>query len=102
MARKPRVIGQAQRKDGKGPLKRRDDRKSAWQRGYDGEWKRFRLAILRQDPRCRDCKATGKLKAATELHHIEKVADNPARRLDSANVMPLCKACHSKRTQRGE
>lgn len=39
---------------------------------------------------------------ANEVHHVAKIADAPERRLDSTNLMGLCKACHSARTSRGE
>ncbi|WP_373322022.1 HNH endonuclease [Acetobacter oeni] len=36
------------------------------------------------------------------MHHIQKLRDAPERRLDEGNCMPLCQACHSARTGRGE
>jgi 5-methylcytosine-specific restriction endonuclease McrA len=40
--------------------------------------------------------------AATESHHIAKIADRPDLRLDPANLMALCQSCHAIRTGRGE
>jgi len=77
-------------------------RGSAASRGYDHAWRTFRLRVLRQNPVCTDCKAAGYIAWANELHHIVKVKDDPSRRLDASNVLPLCQSCHSKRTARGE
>jgi hypothetical protein len=32
---------------------------------------------------------------AIEFHHMEKIADNPARRLDEDNILPLCPKCQT-------
>ena len=72
------------------------------QRGYDAAWQRFRKRVLAERPLCEDCKAMNYVTAAREVHHLEKVRDNPARRLDETNVRCLCKPCHSKRTAKGE
>jgi 5-methylcytosine-specific restriction protein A len=72
------------------------------QRGYDTAWKRVRLAFLQANPICRDCQAAGRVTAAREVHHIERVRDRPDRRLDPSNLMGLCTPCHSARTGRGE
>jgi 5-methylcytosine-specific restriction enzyme A len=72
------------------------------ERGYDATWQKFRRVFLCRHPLCADCEADGRLTSATEVHHIEKIADNPARRLDPSNCLGLCKACHSKRTLKGE
>ena len=66
------------------------------ERGYDGEWRKFRKTFLYCNPLCADCR-----RVATEVHHIAKVRDRPDLRLDVNNCMPLCKSCHSKRTARG-
>ena len=46
---------------------------------------------------CRDCRGLGILKPAIDLHHVRPLAEAPELRLDPANVVPLCKACHNKR-----
>lgn len=78
------------------------------QRGYDSKWQRFRIAFLRVNPFCVDCKKgvppfgfVGEVVAATEVHHVVKLADGGAR-LDPENCMALCRSCHSRRTARGE
>jgi 5-methylcytosine-specific restriction protein A len=80
-----------------------DERRgTAAARGYDAAWRRFRRSFLAEHPLCADCGEQGIVAAASELHHVERVRDNPARRLDPGNVIPLCHGCHSRRTARGE
>lgn len=67
------------------------------ERGYDAAWKRFRAWFLRRHPACVDCDH-----AATDVHHIKKVAEHPELRLVESNCMALCHVCHALRTQRGE
>jgi 5-methylcytosine-specific restriction protein A len=77
-------------------------RGSAASRGYDGAWKRFRIGFLRSNPLCSDCFKAGVLMAASEVHHIRKLRDEPELRLAAANAMALCQRCHSTRTANGE
>jgi 5-methylcytosine-specific restriction protein A len=77
-------------------------RPNSYQRGYDKRWSAFRAAYLAEHPLCEDCLTRNRTRAATDLHHIEKLADNPSRKLDKSNVMPLCASCHARRTARGE
>jgi 5-methylcytosine-specific restriction protein A len=82
-----------------------DLRGSAASRGYDGAWRRLRLAILRRHPLCADCEAEGRWVRATEVHHIVPIAVDPSRRLDPTNLRPLCRGCHRRVTEaerRGE
>ena len=58
--------------------------------------------VLTEHPLCRDCAGIGMVTAAAEVHHVAKVIDRPDLRLEASNLMPLCKACHSRRTARGE
>ena len=71
-------------------------------RGYDHNWREFRLAVLADRPLCQDCEQHGRVTAAEEVHHVVKVRDDITRRLDRENVLALCKSCHSARTARGE
>lgn len=77
-------------------------RGSAASRGYDANWRRFRIAYLRKHPLCVDCLAQQRVMAATEPHHVQKVRDRPDLMYDERNLMPLCKPCHQVRTARGE
>lgn len=69
---------------------------------YDYRWGLVRKSFLREHPLCADCLEKGIVTAAAEVHHRLKARDYPALRLDSANLMSLCKACHNVRTARGE
>ena len=73
------------------------------QRGrYDATWMRFRVAYLSDHPYCQDCEARGELRIATEVHHVQRLAERPDLRLDEANMLGLCRGCHSRRTAKGE
>lgn len=87
------------------PLNKRtydDNRPSASARGYDKKWEKVRKMFLKEHPLCEDCLRYGVYTPAQEVHHIEKVKDRPDRRLDPTNLMALCKACHNRRTAKGE
>ncbi len=84
------------------PAERRRDadarRGSAASRGYDGNWRRVRLAFLKAHPLCVFCRAAGRVEAATVADHVVAVVDAPERRLDWSNLRALCKPCHDRRT----
>jgi 5-methylcytosine-specific restriction enzyme A len=69
---------------------------------YDRRWRKFQRWYLAQPDHqwCHDCQP--RLTPATEVHHIEKLALAPELKFDETNLMPLCKSCHTKRTNRGE
>lgn len=79
-----------------------ENRANSYQRGYDKQWAKVRRIKLSEHPLCEDCLLVGQTQAAEEVHHIAKVSERPDLRLDSDNLMALCKACHSRRTARGE
>jgi 5-methylcytosine-specific restriction protein A len=70
------------------------DRPSPSRRGYGRNWQRVRLAVLSEEPLCRDCKAAGRIVEATEVDHVDGDVSN----LDRANLVPKCKPCHSRKT----
>jgi len=70
-------------------------RGSAASQGYDHEWRKARLAYLRQHPLCEDCEAQGKIVTATMVHHKVAIKDGGAR-LDMRNLRALCNACHER------
>lgn len=84
------------------PKTRRDEadrrRRSSTARGYDGGWRKVRLAFLAAHPLCAFCEADGRLTAATVVDHEVAIVDAPERRLDWSNLRPLCKPCHDRRT----
>lgn len=77
----------------------RADGRSSTARGYGQDWRRLRASILRAEPLCRICHAEGRVTAATDLDHVEPFhgIDDP-KRLDPANLRPLCRFHHLHRT----
>lgn len=61
-------------------------------------WQKKRLSILRRDKyQCQDCRRYGRLKEATEVHHIKPVDEYPELAYVSENLVSLCHACHNAR-----
>jgi 5-methylcytosine-specific restriction protein A len=74
----------------------RDRRRgTAAERGYDAEWKRTRDAYLERNPACERCG-----RPATEVHHRLALRFG-GERLDSANLVSMCRSCHQGLTNRG-
>lgn len=73
-------------------------RGSASARGYGRFWQKVRARVLAAEPLCRSCQDDGVVTAATEVDHIDGNSRNNAR----ANLRPLCKPCHSRRTLRDQ
>lgn len=60
------------------------------------KWKRKRLSILKRDGfQCRECKRFGKIREATEVHHIKHYDEFPELALVDSNLVSLCKGCHN-------
>lgn len=76
-----------------------DARGTARQRGYDAAWERVRAEFIKMHPTC--C-VPGCGRPATDVDHIESVADAPHRRLDPTNLRSMCHSHHSKRTRRDQ
>lgn len=76
--------------------------KTTKQRGYGHDWRQMSERIREEEPLCVDCLEKGKIWPADECHHKVKIRDAPQLRLHRDNVMPLCKACHQARTEKGE
>ena len=73
------------------------DRGNTTARGYGREWQRLRAAYLREHPLCADCLARGIVRPATVVHHLCAIADRPDLRLESRNLLGLCRDCHELR-----
>src|ERR1700678_2791599 len=73
-------------------------RLSSSARGYDSDWRKWRLWFLNRHPICEDCR----IKPSTEPHHVKKLRDYPHLRLVESNCIALCHECHSIRSARGE
>jgi 5-methylcytosine-specific restriction protein A len=78
-----------------------DHRPSAAKRGYGHRWRVYSRWYLRQHPLCVECERAGRVKASTDVDHIEAV-DGPDDPLfwDETNHQALCHECHSAKTCR--
>jgi hypothetical protein len=60
-------------------------------------WKKLRREVLEeQNKECQMCKAEGKYKRATTVHHIKHVKEFPWLALTKSNLMCVCNECHNK------
>ena len=66
-----------------------------------GTWKRLRLAILRQEPTCRECRRAGQTTLAHDVDHITPLSQGGAP-FSPGNLQPLCRACHNAKINREE
>jgi 5-methylcytosine-specific restriction protein A len=74
-------------------------RKSAAERGYNSEWRKFRSRYLALHTWCEVCLLSDRYEPATELDHKLSLRKGGAK-FDPANLSPLCKRCHTKKTNR--
>ena len=69
---------------------------------HTNRWLRLRRDKLSSQPLCERCKESGRITAATEVHHVIPVEDGLTRaekeRLmyDPTNLRALCHDCHVK------
>lgn len=77
------------------------DRKgSATERGYGWHWRKLRDQVLKRDRyvcRCDECKASGRVLAATEVDHRIPKAQGGTD--DSSNLCAINSDCHKRKTQ---
>ena len=60
-------------------------------------WRRIRqLALQRDHYLCQNCLKKGVIKTATEVHHLQPVADHPELALELSNLQSLCWQCHEQ------
>jgi 5-methylcytosine-specific restriction protein A len=91
MARAPRPRGRS----------RVDHRRSASQRGYDGEWNKLARSYRREHPLCEHCLRGGRTTAASLVDHVIPIrGPHDPRRLDWGNLQSLCRSCHTLKTGR--
>ena len=67
------------------------------ERGYGHDHRQASERYRFEHPLCERCVcALGVLSAqpSEEMHHVVSIADNPNRRMDSANWLALCRPCH--------
>jgi len=83
------------------PVRKPDtDRPSAHQRGYNGEWRRYRLDYLAKHPLCVQCLSVGLIREATVVDHIKPHKGDKQLFWDRSNHQALCKRCHDMKTAR--
>lgn len=68
-----------------------DDRPSPSAQGYDWNWQKTRKRFLHNNPVCQNCGQW-----ANEVHHIVPLRNGGSH--DEANLVALCKSCHSRIT----
>lgn len=63
-------------------------------------WKKVRCAYLSEHPVCERCKALGRIRPATQVHHrihlTEQNVGDPNVSLNFENLESLCDECHAK------
>lgn len=69
-----------------------DGRPSASQRGYDANWRKLRLIVLRARPVCQMCQR----ESAAHVDHIVSLERGGTN--EESNLQTLCHSCHSKKT----
>jgi 5-methylcytosine-specific restriction protein A len=67
------------------------------ERGYDNNWRKFRLQYLSKHPLCADCEEEGKVTPATEVHHEKPILEYPELKYAECNLKGLCECHHAKR-----
>jgi 5-methylcytosine-specific restriction protein A len=60
-------------------------------------WAAQRGRQLAREPFCRDCRDAGDERPATEVDHVQPLADGGTN--DDDNLRSLCAPCHAKRTR---
>ena len=79
-------------------MRRNNGRQKTVLRGYDGEWRMLRAHILKLDNGGHSTVYCSCGQLATVVDHIIPIAERPDLRLDPANLRPMCKRCHDRRT----
>lgn len=76
-----------------------DGRPSAAARGYDAQWRRFRLSYLRRHPLCVECLEQQRAVEAVHVDHVIALEKGGAK-YDESNLQGLCPHHHSVKTCR--
>jgi len=72
---------------------RRPDRTAVLEFYRSSAWRNLRDEVLAEHPACADCGAL-----ATQVDHVIALRDRPELGVERANLRPLCRRCHSRRT----
>lgn len=80
--------------------KNKDRRKTASERGYDSEWRRFSLNYRRKYPLCVCCLAQGIVngergRTGTRVDHIVPLSMAPELKYAPSNLNTICESCDS-------
>ena len=62
-------------------------------------WRHLRAWYLARHPLCVQCAVLGETTLATEVHHLEARRGRQDLAMAEANLMSLCKPCHSRETR---
>lgn len=73
-------------------------RGNSTQRGYDADWRRYRIMYLREHPLCVECLKEDKVTAATVVDHIIPHKGNKELFWDPKNHQSLCEHHHDLKT----
>lgn len=60
-------------------------------------WRRLSEEVRAAEPHCRDCKAKGVVKLATQVHHTASRGSGGALLPPKSELVPLCTAHHNQR-----
>ena len=63
---------------------------------HSDTWKRLRQIKLRQNPLCEPCQQSGRLVAATMVHHGVEIREDMGQSLVMENLVSCCLSCHNK------
>lgn len=80
--------------------KKDTDRASAHRRGYDGEWRKYRVGFIARNPLCIECLKEGIYTVATVVDHIIPHKGDRELFWDSKNHQALCTSHHNRKTAR--
>ena len=81
-------------------IKRIRGRAKVKDRFYDSvEWLQCRAEKLSLSPLCEECREAGRVRVATEVHHILERKEHPHLAFTLSNLQSLCKSCHSKHSK---
>lgn len=69
------------------------------ERGYNWQWRKYRLEFLREHPLCCDCMTRNRVTPATVVDHKTPHKGDQALFWDPDNHQGLCKPCHDRKTR---
>jgi 5-methylcytosine-specific restriction protein A len=65
-------------------------------------WRRASKAFLAVNPMCAECLRQGRDTLAVHVDHVVPHRGDEVLFWEESNWQPLCRPCHSRKTQRGE